>query len=70
MLTALLDRNNSDVSGDLENFFIMAMYWSLGAPLIEESRLVFDQYARRIACFMEAPEGRPPSIGNVLPVNE
>ena len=63
MLTALLDKDYSDVAGILENLFIMAMYWSLGATLLEEGRERFDHYIRRAANFVEAPEGKLPVIG-------
>jgi len=39
----------------LECYFLMALYWSLGATLIEESRVKFDSYVKRLASMTEVP---------------
>lgn len=63
MLTSLLTRDYTDNPGNLENYFLLSLYWSLGASLVQESREKFDKYVRRTACFTEAPESRHPGIG-------
>ena len=63
MLTAVLDRDYSENPMNLENYFLMALYWSLGASLLREDRDKFDRYMRRTACFVEAPEGKYPTLG-------
>jgi dynein heavy chain len=35
--------------GDMEMFFLVAIYWSLGAGLLEESRETFDGYVRELS---------------------
>ena len=37
----------------LECFFLTALYWSLGACLIEESRVKFDTYVKKLASLTE-----------------
>ena len=39
----------------LECYFLTALYWSLGACLIEESRVKFDAYVKKLANLTEVP---------------
>ncbi len=39
----------------LECYFLTALYWSLGAALIEESRVKFDNYVKKLAVLTEVP---------------
>ncbi len=39
----------------LECYFLTALYLSLGAALIEESRKVFDTYVKKLACLTDVP---------------
>lgn len=52
-LTSILP---NDKSGDVEMFFIVALYWSLGAVLLEESREVFDSYLRELSAVQQIPD--------------
>ena len=40
-------------SAVIECYFLMALYWSLGATLIEESRVKFDSFVKRLASMTE-----------------
>jgi len=42
-------------SAVIECYFLMALYWSLGATLIEESRVKFDSFVKRLASMTEVP---------------
>lgn len=42
-------------SAVLECYFLTSLYWSLGATLIEESRLKFDAYVKKLASMTEVP---------------
>ena len=42
-------------SAVIECYFLMALYWSLGATLIEESRVKFDNFVKRLASMTEVP---------------
>lgn len=48
MLTATLDDNEYE-PGELEALMIQALVWSLGAPLIESSRIRFDAFLKYLA---------------------
>lgn len=63
LLDTLLTKDYSGTPSNLENYFLFALYWSLGAGLTEESRVRFDAFVKRTACFMEAAEGPPASTG-------
>jgi dynein heavy chain len=39
----------------LECYFLTALYWSLGACLVEESRVKFDAYVKKLANLTEVP---------------
>lgn len=48
MLDSLLIKE--ELSPDvLEAFFLQAMYWSLGASLLEDGRVKFDNYIKYLA---------------------
>lgn len=50
----------------LECYFLTALYWSLGAGLIEESRTKFDTYVKRLAGLTEVPgEGAVAGPGEI-----
>jgi len=36
-------------AGDMEMYFLVAIYWSLGAGLLEDSRETFDAYVRELS---------------------
>lgn len=42
-------------SAVLECYFLMALYWSLGAALIEDSRTKFDAYMKKLSGLPEKP---------------
>ena len=48
MLNALIEKEITEVDV-LEAYFLQALYWSLGASLLEEGRMKFDQYVRYLA---------------------
>ena len=53
-------------SSMLECYFIAALYWSLGAALIEESRIKFDNYVKKLACLTDVPgEGTVAGLGEI-----
>ena len=39
----------------LESYFLVALYWSLGAALVEDSRIKFDAYVKKLAGLTEVP---------------
>ena len=39
----------------LECYFLAALYWSLGAALLEDSRIKFDTYIKKLASLTEVP---------------
>lgn len=47
MLDAMLAGNKT--SSDLEMVFVVALYWSLGAALMDDSREKFDAYLRELS---------------------
>lgn len=50
----------------LECYFLTALYWSLGASLIEESRGKFDTYVKKLAALTEVPgEGAVAGPGEI-----
>lgn len=54
----------------LECYFLVALYWSLGACLIEESRTKFDNYVKKLANLTEVPgEGSVAGPGEI-PVHQ
>ena len=54
----------------LECFFLTALYWSLGACLVEESRIKFDNYVKKLANLTEVPgEGSVAGPGEI-PVHQ
>ncbi|KAE8635010.1 hypothetical protein XENTR_v10002490 [Xenopus tropicalis] len=53
MLDALLEKEVDDADV-LECYFIEAMYWSLGATLLETGRIKFDEYIKRLASMSAA----------------
>ena len=57
MLTALLEK---DLTGPdiIQAYFLQALYWSLGAGLLEDGRLKFDRYIKYISAL---PEKEPDS---------
>ncbi|XP_050408300.1 dynein axonemal heavy chain 10 [Patella vulgata] len=48
MLNALLEKEISEPD-ELEAFFLQALYWSIGAGLLEDGRTKFDTYAKYLA---------------------
>jgi len=50
-LTYTLDAIIPKTGGSLEMLFILAVYWSLGAGLLEESQEKFDYYCRELSEF-------------------
>lgn len=57
MLDALLPRDSGlslGIGADtIQCYFLTALYWSLGAPLIEESRIKFDTYIKKLSNLTE-----------------
>ena len=49
----------------MECHFLTALYWSLGASLIEESRSKFDTYVKRLANLPEVGEGKMAGPGEI-----
>ncbi|PIK48528.1 putative dynein heavy chain 10, axonemal isoform X3 [Apostichopus japonicus] len=49
MLEALLNKENLDISL-LECFFLESLYCSIGASLLEDGRVKFDDYIKSVAC--------------------
>ena len=50
----------------LESYFLAALYWSLGATLVGESRIKFDSYVKRLASLNEVPgEGAVAGPGEI-----
>jgi dynein heavy chain len=50
----------------LESYFLAALYWSLGATLVGESRTKFDSYVKRLASLTEvAGEGAVAGPGEI-----
>ena len=50
----------------LECLFLTALYWSLGASLIEESRSIFDKYVKSLSGLTEVPgEGSVAGPGEI-----
>ena len=50
----------------LECYFLASLYWSLGASLIEESRIKFDTYVKKLALLDENPgEGAVAGPGEI-----
>lgn len=77
MLDALLPSNEEEnekekakglgIGSDvLECYFLTALYWSLGASLIEESRVKFDAYVKKLTGLTEVPgEGTVAGPGEI-----
>lgn len=72
MLDALLPEEVSSSLGigstTLECYFLTSLYWSLGAPLIEESRIKFDNYVKKLANLTEV-SGESVAGPGEIPVN-
>ena len=45
----------------LEAYFLQAMYWSLGAGLVEEARVKFDNYVKYLASLTTKDTDNPPA---------
>ena len=73
MLDALLG-SSSPESEVLECYFLTALFWSLGASLIEESRVKFDAFAKRLASMSTIPDDSmlagPDGCGGTLPLSK
>jgi len=52
MLDALLDATEYTNTQVVQAFFLQALTWSLGAALLEDGRLKFDQYIKYIATML------------------
>lgn len=53
-------------SATLECYFLTALYWSLGAALIEQSRVRFDAYIKKLSGLSEVPgEGAVAGPGEI-----
>ena len=53
-------------SAMLESYFLTALYWSLGASLVGESRTKFDNYVKKLASLTEVPgEGAVAGPGEI-----
>jgi dynein heavy chain len=53
-------------SATLECYFLTSLYWSLGAALIDESRVKFDAYVKRVSNLSEVPgEGAVAGPGEI-----
>ena len=53
-------------SATLECYFLTALYWSLGASLIEDSRIKFDAYVKKLSSLPEVPgEGAVAGPGEI-----
>ena len=52
MLNALLDGNESISAQMVPAYFLLALTWSLGAGLLEDGRVKFDQYIKHISAVM------------------
>ena len=52
MLTALLEKEvvNADI---MQAYFLQALYWSLGAGLLEDGRIKFDRYIKYLAAMSQ-----------------
>ena len=53
----------------LECYFLVSLYWSLGAALIEESRIKFDTYVKKLARLREIPGDDPLAGPGDIPVH-
>ena len=70
MLDALLPRDSVSSLGigssTIQCYFLTSLYWSLGAPLIEDSRIKFDAYVKKLANLTEvAGEGATAGPGEI-----
>lgn len=77
MLLALLPSSSDETSKEkvgglgiepdvLECYFLVSLYWSLGASLVEESRIKFDLYVKKLAELVENPgEGAVAGPGEI-----
>ncbi|ELU10552.1 hypothetical protein CAPTEDRAFT_221643 [Capitella teleta] len=52
----------------LEAFFLQAMYWSLGAGLIEEARIKFDTYVKYLGSLSTVDTDNPPAKAGEMPL--
>ncbi len=64
MLDTLLVKETFD-GPSLEAYFVQAVYWSLGATLVEESKDKFDYYIKYCASMPTAPESAEAKAGEV-----
>ena len=61
LLTEDCDLSNPEV---MEAFFIQALYWSLGAGLLEDGRVKFDNYIKYVASMtMKDTDSEPAGPG-------
>ena len=68
MLDALLPSESGHVVGTetLEGLFLTSVIWSLGAGLLEEDRIIFDNYIKRLSALPQNPaEGSVVGAGEV-----
>ena len=56
-------------SAVLECYFLMSLYWSLGATLIEESRIKFDAYVKKHASMTEVPRENASAGPGEIPIH-
>ena len=73
MLDSLVDDTCSELEV-LECYFLTSLFWSLGGSLIEESRVKFDAYAKRLASMSTIPDDSmlagPDGCGGTLPLSK
>lgn len=60
MLDSLLVKEVPEFEA-LEAFFLQAIYWSLGAGLIEDARIKFDTYVKYLASLTTVDTDNPPA---------
>ena len=64
MLNALLDGREVMNTQVIQAYFLQALTWSLGAALLEDGRVKFDQYIKYVAAVMLIePRVAPAGLG-------
>ena len=53
MLDSLLVRENLE-SDEIEAYFLQALYWSIGAGLLEDGRIKFDSQVKSLSALQSA----------------
>jgi len=64
MLNALLDGSEAFSAQVIQAYFLQALTWSLGASLLEDGRIKFDEYVKSIATMvLIEPSVAPAGLG-------